>query len=180
MPKCYANTLETLLAKQDIADCLARYARGVDRTDAEMLHSCYFDDSIEEHGSSFSGLARDYIEGAIQRLASAGVMGHYLCQSLCEIEGDVAHVESYLLTFARFGTAEEPWDTFTGGRIVDRFERREMPGGPEWRIAHRKVAFDWNHDIAASETWCRGMFNPEDPRMVMGRRGTGDLSYSRF
>jgi len=27
--------------------------------------------------------------------------------------------------------------SFTGGRIVDRFERRELPGGPEWRIAHR-------------------------------------------
>ena len=40
----YANTLETMLAKQDIADCLARYARGVDRADGELLHSCYFDD----------------------------------------------------------------------------------------------------------------------------------------
>jgi ketosteroid isomerase-like protein len=172
----YANTLETLLARQDIADCLARYARGVDRSDADMLNSCYFDDAIEEHGSSFTGNAREYVAGAMKRLAKAGVMAHYICNTHIEFDGDVAWVESYLLTFARFGTPEEPWDTLTGGRVIDRFEKR----GGEWRIAHRKVAFDWNHDIKSNETWCLGMFKPDDPRMVMGTRGTGDLSYSRF
>lgn len=172
----YANTLESLLAKQDITDCLARYARGVDRGDADLLHSCYFDDSIEEHGSSFTGNARDYVSGAMKRLAKAGVMAHYLCNAHIELDGDTAWVESYLLTFARFGTADAPVDTLTGGRVVDRFERR----AGEWRIAHRKMAFDWNHDMPTNEAWCQGLFKPDDPRMIMGTRGQGDLSYSRF
>ena len=50
----------------------------------------------------------------------------------------------------------------------------------EWRIAHRKMAFDWNHDMPSSESWCVGLFNPEDPRMIMGRKGKDDLTYSRF
>ena len=172
----YANSLETLIAKQDIADVMARYARAVDRADGPLLHSCYWDDAIEEHGSSYSGPARDYVDGAMQRLQKTGVMAHYVCNSHVELDGDTAYVETYLLTFARFAKDGEPYDTLTGGRLVDRFERR----GGEWRIAHRKMAFDWNRDRPAAEGWCLGLFKPDDPRMVMGSKGRGDLSYSRF
>ena len=173
----YANTLETMLAKQDIADCLARYARGVDRADGELLHSCYFDDSIEEHGSSYSGPARAYIDGAIQRMQGGDVMGHYLCNLHVEFESDtLAYAECYVLTFARFPKDGERWDTLTGRRIVDRFEKRDG----EWRIAHRKITLDWNRDMPMAETWCLGLFKPEDPRMHIGEKGKGDLSYSRF
>lgn len=173
-----ANTLESLIAKQDIADCLARYARGVDRTDGPLLHSCYWDDAIEEHGSSYVGPARAYVDGAIARLAGAGTMGHYLCNIHYEFDetGTVAWVETYVLTFARFPKAGEPWDTLTGGRLIDRFEKRDG----EWRIKHRKTILDWNRDQPTAETWCLGMFNPADPRIIMGRRGTGDESYNRF
>jgi hypothetical protein len=174
----YVNTLELLLAKQDMADVMARYARGVDRADATLLHSCYWDDAIEEHGSSYSGPARAYVDGAVERLRRGGTICHYACNMHFEFDegGTIAWVETYLLTFARFEKEGEPFDTLTGGRIVDRFERRDG----EWRIAHRKMAFDWNRDAPTSEGWCLGLFKPEDPRMVMGRKGQGDLSYSRF
>lgn len=174
----YVNTLETLLAKQDIADVMARYARGVDRADGPLLHSCYWDDAIEEHGSSYSGAARDYVDGAVERLMRTGTICHYVCNMHYEFDrgGDIAWVESYLLTFARFPKDNEPFDTLTGGRVIDRFERR----GGEWRIAHRKMAFDWNHDMPSNEGWCLGLFKPDDPRMVLGRKGAEDLSYSRF
>jgi hypothetical protein len=105
-------------------------------------------------------------------------MGHYLCNTHYAFDeaGEVCWVETYLLTFARFEKAGEPWDTLTGGRLIDRFEKR----GGEWRIKHRKTVFDWNRDQPAAETWCLGLFRPSDPRMVMGRRGAGDLSYERF
>lgn len=172
------NSLESLIAKQDIADCLARYARGVDRTDGNLLHSCYWDDAIEEHGSSYVGPARAYVDGAIARLANAGTMGHYLCNTHYEFDntGTVAWVETYVLTFARFAKDGEPWDTLTGGRLIDRFEQR----GSEWRIKHRKTILDWNRDQPMAETWCLGMFNPADPRIIMGKRGSGDESYKRF
>ena len=173
----YVNSLEALLAKQDIQDVMARYARGVDRADGPLLHSCYWDDAIEEHGSTYSGSARAYVDGAIERLTKGDpTICHYVCNMHVELDGDVAWVESYLLTFARFPKDGEPWDTLTGGRVVDRFERR----GGEWRVAHRKMAFDWNHDMPSNQGWCLGMFKPDDPRMVMGAKGSADLSYSRF
>lgn len=170
------NTLETLLAKQDITDVIMRYARGTDRADGPLLKSCYHDDAIEEHGSTYSGPAHDYVDGAVKRISQMGVMAHYVCNICIDLDGDTAYVETYVLTFARFEKDGEPWDTQTGGRIVDRFERRDGV----WKIAHRKMAFDWNRDAPSREGWCLGMFKPDDPGMVMGRKGAEDLSYQRF
>lgn len=174
------NNLKSLLAKQDIQDALARYARGVDRADGDLLKSCYHEDAIEEHGNTYTGPAHAYVDGAVERMAKLKhPMAHYLCNVHMDIDlkAGIAFVESYLLTFARFDNrAGEPNDTLTGGRIVDRFECREGV----WKIAHRKMAFDWNRDAPSNETWCLGMFKPDAPGMIMGQRGTGDLSYQRF
>ena len=174
--KTSSERLEQLLAKEDIRDVLMRYGRGVDRADADLLKSCYHVDAIEEHGSTYSGPAHAYIDGAVPRIMKMGTLAHYICNISIAFEGEKAYVESYVLTFARFTKDGAPYDTFTGGRICDRFEYRNG----EWKIAHRKMAFDWNRDVPAQETWCLGMFNPNDPKMVHGQKGTGDLSYRKF
>jgi len=165
-----------LLARQDIIEVLARYARGVDRADAALWRSCYHPDAIEEHGSRYTGPAYDYIEQAIPRIEQMDSMAHYLCNSHVEFDGDTAYVETYALTFARVNEQGKRYDTFTGGRIIDRFEKRD----DIWLIAHRKVVFDWNHDIPSAEGWCRGMFDPHHPAMNFGRKGRSDISYERF
>lgn len=169
--------LANMMSKMEIHEVLMRYGRGVDRADEALLKSCYHPDATEEHGSTYAGPAHAYIEGAVGRIRKMGTMAHYICNVHIELEGEIAWVEAYVLTFARFITREgEDWDTFTGGRICDRFERRDG----EWKIAHRKMAFDWNRDVPSSEGWCLGMFNPSDPKMVMGRKDEKDLSYQRF
>ena len=174
------NTVETMLAKQDIRDVLARYARGVDRADGPLLKSCYHADAIEEHGNTYTGPAHAYVDGAIPRMQKMTLpMAHYLCNSHFEFEedGDVAFVETYVLTFARFAdNGGMPQDTLTGGRLFDRFERRDGV----WKIAHRKMTLDWNRDAPESETWCLGLFDPKSPDLHIGERGAGDLTYSRF
>ncbi|MDX2142089.1 MAG: nuclear transport factor 2 family protein [Rhodospirillaceae bacterium] len=168
--------LDEMLAKDEIRDVLMRYGRGVDRADAALLASCYHDGAIEEHGSTYSGPAAAYIQGAVPRIRSMSALAHYICNISISLEGSRAYVESYVLTFARFRKETGSFDTLTGGRICDRFERRNG----EWRIAHRKMAFDWNFDTPSNEGWCVGLFNPKDPRMVMGQKGPEDLSYQRF
>ena len=168
--------LEQMLAKDEIREVIMNYARGVDRADGPLLKSCYHADAIEEHGNTYTGPAHAYVDGAIGRLMKMGTLAHYVCNIWIELEGDKAYVESYLLTFARFKKEGQDYDTLTGGRIVDRFETRDGA----WKIAYRKMAFDWNHDMPSQETWCLGLFKPEDPGMIMGKKGTGDLSYARF
>lgn len=168
--------LEAMMSKMEITDVLMRYGRGIDRADRDLLKSCYHPGAIEEHGSTYAGPVDAYIEGAIGRLRKMGTLCHYLCNIHIELDGDVAYVEAYVLTFARMTRDGESFDTLTGGRICDRFERRDG----EWKIAHRKMAFDWNHDMPSAEGWCLGLFDPADPRMVMGKKSKEDLSYQRF
>lgn len=168
--------LEAMISKMEIQEVLMRYARGVDRADEDLLKSCYHSDAIEEHGSAYTGPAHEYIEGAIVRIRQMGTMCHYICNIHISLEGDLAYTEAYSLTFARFNKEGESFDTLTGGRICDRFERR----CDEWKIAHRKLTFDWNRDMPSQEGWCLGLFNPNDPRMIMGTKTDEDLSYQRF
>jgi len=169
------SRLERALASQEIRDVLARYARGVDRADGPLLKSCYHPDAIEEHGGNYAGNAFEYVDGAVERIRNMGTMQHLLGTSYIEFDGDTAWVETYIWTFLRMTVDGRSTDTFTGGRLFDRFERRD----DEWKIAHRRTIFDWNRDVPSSEGWCMGFFDPSRPGMHLGRKGTADLSYDR-
>lgn len=169
------DKLSRFMARQEILEVLARYARGVDRADGELLLSCYHEGAIEEHGSTYCGPAREYVEGAVERLKLMGPLAHYLCSTHVEFDGDVAWAETYVLTFARVGEGEASTDTFTGGRLHDKFECR----GGEWKITHRRMAFDWNRDMDTREDWCAGLFDPSHPKFHLGVKGFADLSYQR-
>src|SRR3546814_11094203 len=51
-PHMTSKRLEALADRVEIQDVLARYARGIDRADLDILESCYFPAAIEEHGRS--------------------------------------------------------------------------------------------------------------------------------
>jgi SnoaL-like domain len=157
-------TLETQIA----------HARGVDRGDRDLLRSCYHPDAIEEHGGRYTGNAYVYIDEAVKRIQSMGPMQHLLGSSHIELQGDMARVETYVLTFYRPSTTAGDLDTLTGGRLLDRFERRNG----EWKIAHRRTVFDWNRDTPARQGWVNGMFQPGAPGMLVGCKGADDPSYS--
>jgi hypothetical protein len=175
MPDDGSARLAALIAREDIRDVLARYARGVDRADGDLLRSCYHADAVEEHGGNYTGNAHAYVDGAIPRIRNMGAMQHLLGTSHIELDGDRAWVETYIWTLARFERGGTTYDTFTGGRLFDRFERRDGV----WRIAHRRTIFDWNRDVPSSEGWCLGMFTPGKPGMNLGRKDRDDLSYRR-
>ncbi len=168
--------LEGVIARDANRAVLSAYARGIDRADAELSKSCYHVDAIEEHGGNFTGNAHDYVDQAMPRVRGMGVMQHLLGTSHIDIDGDTAYVETYVWTFARFKDKGADVDTFTGGRLIDRFERRKGV----WKIAHRRTVFDWNRDTPSHEGWCIGYFNPATAGMRMGREDSRDPSYERF
>jgi hypothetical protein len=167
--------LQTLLARDAIREVLGSYARAIDRGDAALLKSCYHADAIEEHGGNYTGNAHDYVDAAIPRVMRMGAMQHLLGTSFIDLQGNTAWVETYVWTFVRFESDERCVDTFTGGRLIDRFECRDGA----WKIAHRRTVFDWNRDTPSNETWCLGLFTPGKPGMLQGRKGTADPSYER-
>lgn len=168
--------LDRLLARAEICEVLARYARGVDRADGALLASCYHADAIEEHAGNYSGNAHEYVAGAIERIRRMGVMHHLLGSSHMEFEGDKAWVETYVWTFLRMEGDSGALDTFTGGRLIDRFELRDG----SWKIAHRRTILDWNRDTPSKEGWCGGLFNFDNPGALRGSKDRSDPSYERF
>jgi ketosteroid isomerase-like protein len=150
--------------RQAITDVLHRYCRAVDRLDHELLLSVYHPDALDDHGT-FSGTAEAFANRTIARMAEAyEATQHLLSNITIELQGDSAHVESYVVAVhAMAGNAIEQ----AGARYIDRFERRDG----EWRIARRVAVIDWY------VTGSRGAPSAHLDAFLRGRRDRADPVY---
>lgn len=164
------QALQALLDKHAIYEALARYARAIDRRDEALLRSVFHPDATDHHVGR-QATADQFCTWAMQVLAGLGPTAHYMGFPLVELDGDVAYSEGYAIAFHRIGTGDDAYDDFLGVRLLDRFERR----AGEWRIAHRRVIYDWSRDVAVAETWGRGAFGAGAAREA--RSGPDDPLY---
>jgi len=158
-----ADAVRQLLDRQAIADCIARYARGVDRADDELVLSAYHVDAVEDHGPT-CGSPREFLEWYHAQQPPRCATLHCLANQTIELRGDAADAETYFVSLVRYGGGAEAALVF--GRYVDQLERRDG----EWRIASRILVREGRltaHD--ASD----GMAN------AIGRRDRSDVSYAR-
>jgi ketosteroid isomerase-like protein len=160
--------LQMLLDKREIHEVLMRYCRGIDRCDAELLHSVYHPDATDDHGL-FKGKAADFVPWALKSLGRDEGTSHYIANELIEVEGDVAYCESYFFAVHRRQNKDgTKADLIFAGRYVDRFERREG----RWKIAHRQVVFDRSRIDKIEKS-----FSIEE--YVCGKRSREDPVYKR-
>lgn len=137
-------TVRMLADRQAIRDCLATYCRAVDRLDRELLLSVYHEDAVDDHGV-FVGGREEFADWVIAYHSRAQhATQHIITNHTCELDGDVAHCETYYM-FAAMNVEGAPL-ALSGGRYLDRFERR----GGRWAIALRKVVSDWWGDPGES------------------------------
>ena len=158
-------------AHQAIRDVLMRACRGVDRLDAALLLSAYHPGALDHHGGydgPAEGFVRWVFENHVGRVLSST---HQLANILVELDGDVAHSESYVFVTQRLTVDEVLHDKLSHGRYLDRFERR----GGEWRIAERWVVLDWQRFDPVGEA---SALLPS--RTERGFRSRDDRSYSLF
>lgn len=168
-----AKALQALLDRQEIYDVLIKYARGADRGDIELIESAYHPDAIEDHGGTFLGPASEYVAMLRKILPNAPRMSHIVTNVLIELDGDRARAECYFLTFSRRSAGDESFDSLTMARTVDRFEKRNGA----WKIAHRRLAWEWNHEMELRETWGRGQIAPDPSKLVRGAKKPDDILY---
>ena len=129
--------LRNMLDRQAILDCIHRYARGLDRHDDELVASAYHPDALDHHGD-FTGRPDEFIPWANELHESEWVAHqHFITNHTVEIDGDVAHAESYVIGALR--RKDVMVVDLAGGRYIDRLERRDG----EWRIAAREVVIEW-------------------------------------
>lgn len=175
MSRLNEDALQALLDKQEITEVLVRYCRGADRGDADLIEAAYHDDATEDHGGTFLGSAKDYVAMLRKILPAAPRMTHATTNILIELDGDVARVESYILTFSRReAEGEDAFDSLTMARVIDRFEKREG----RWAIAQRRLAWEWNHEMPLRETWGRGGIAPDPSKLTRGAKKPNDIIYT--
>lgn len=169
VPMDETQAVEEVVAKQAISELGCRYARGVDRGDPEIIRSAFHDDAAIVSGA-FNGPAVKFataIGGLLDETSTR--VAHTVTNHWIDIDGDSAVGESYVVAFQ--GTkGDSPQDVMTGGRYIDRYERRNG----EWKISHRTFVMDWTTSADSKDLMGLGMF--ED--MVKGERGKGDPVYA--
>src|SRR5687768_37056 len=89
--------VQHLVDRQAILDVIVRESRGRDRHDTEVTASCYWPEGADEHGP-VPFPATEYPEIANKGHAGAfSVNQHNLANHICEIDGDTAYCETYVV-----------------------------------------------------------------------------------
>lgn len=154
--------IQYLVDRQRIRDVIHRYCRAVDRHDEEMIRSVFWPEALDNHGPFFGTVPEfvDWVNGLHENKTLSHT--HNITSHTCEIDGDVAHAESYILWVLRY--RDEKTVLFGTGRYIDRLERRDG----EWRIAVRRVITDGRVHADGScfndpDGYLRGTWNRDDP-----------------
>ncbi|WP_121709288.1 nuclear transport factor 2 family protein [Streptomyces sp. E5N91] len=159
-----------LLERQEISDCLLRYCRGVDRQDRDLLLSAYHPDAVDDHGRVVLG-REEFADWVFAMHRDNHVAHSHVIHNITfDIDGDVAHTETYYTAFCENITKP---NMVTTGRYVDRIERRDG----HWAIAARVAITDsvYRVDDYPMPAGFRAMVQSN----VRSRRDRGDVSYER-
>lgn len=144
--------LTYLLDRQDILDVIVRYCRGVDRLDREMVLSAYHPDAVDDH-TMFVGSPDEFWTWVSKMHGeNHSATQHLIANHHCEIDGDIAHCETYL-AYSGMNKTGAPFSAI-GGRYIDRMEKRRGL----WAIAARQYIVDW---VAPSINTVEGSKTPE-------------------
>ena len=162
--------LSELSAHVEIQQVLYRYCRGVDRGDAAMISSVYHPDAVDRHGA-WTGPGREFGDFLVPNMDRTPLAGqHHITNSLIELRGGEARVESYFVAFHPETRAEGAALALVCGRYLDRFAYRDGV----WLIANRQVVVDVSRALEREADW------PGAAHFPAGARREADPSSGHF
>lgn len=165
--------MRKIIDREEILECLRRYARGMDRQDYDMVRSAYHEDAIDLHGSR-AATVNEFLDWVFRYHADQRLHQHYMTNHSVEIDGDTAHSETYYQFVASYPDPER--NLFVaGGRYIDRLERRDG----RWGIVVRICSAEWQTELPMTRR--RGLAVDSSglfESLVVARDRT-DLSYNR-
>lgn len=141
-----ATVLDELRSRAEITEVLLRYCHGVDRLDEAMLRDCFHPGATHRHGS-FEGLSADFCTFALELVGGLRLARHQLGPPSITLDGDTARAETYFTSYHRLPAGEPLEDRLSGGRYVDRFDRRDGV----WKIVDRFGVNEWVRLEASSD-----------------------------
>jgi hypothetical protein len=182
--------LEILESKEHIRAAIARFSKGVDRTDPTQTHKTMWPDArlILQH---VEGTAKDFVDRVFGEYFETVFHGthHMVGNTIIDLDGDTAHTETYALVHHRSyptpesnaammgsqnipaGGENKQFELIIGLRYLDHFERRDGV----WKIVERRIVFDWSQSGEYSGIEEGGLYEGSRFR---GERKTKDESYN--
>lgn len=156
-------SIDAVLSRAVIMDLVSAYARAADRGDVELMRSLFHDDATvmcgiaNGRGPAFAEAIVAFVTTNLDRCF------HSISNSWIEVNGDTAAGEHYVIAHVTAGGN----DFLSGGRYVDRYERRDGA----WKFASRSFVMDWNSTQPTSHEsegfyaalTMRGCFGKADP-----------------
>lgn len=170
MTKTTDQALYDLLVKERLHELEMAYCRGVDRRDAALLHSIFFEDAIEEHGDMYTGNATDFAEWVFRDfLPKYELTAHYVLNEWYRVDGRKAEGETHRLSYHRERAADaSATEVVAACRTFNRYECRDGV----WKISHRSVIRDWVTRRPVDDALYRGHFG-----MALSQPNEHDDSY---
>lgn len=148
--------LQTVWDRQEIEQLMYRHARSLDRMDAELMKSTYWEDAIEEHQDpiypdlfQWNDNAWTFVPVAMEGFQNLKVTQHRISNVLIELDGNRAVAETYVWAYHVHEENGIDKEGILGGRHHFKLEKRK----DEWRILHRSTVFDWNQNQDSSAIW---------------------------
>lgn len=160
--------MDELAEREAIRALIYRYARAVDRIDAELGYSVWHEDGTADYGAAiYIGTGRGAIDFICEQ--HRGLLGHshQITNITISINGDRAASESYV--FATLRVPGDGCELAIGiwGRYLDRWSKR----AGRWGIDHRLTVLDFDE--------VREVSSAHAPQGY-GRRDRDDPSYALF
>jgi hypothetical protein len=173
--------LREVLDRAQILECLHRYCRGVDRADAELVHTVYHPGSTDDHG--MLKMSGEEFANSPHRRSPDNVMSHHIMgQSKIEFDDKGAWVETYFIGHQR---TRRPIGDVAAGRgdsdeargdylsiFVGRYIDRSLKIDGEWKIMHRTVVMDWAEESDSKQV------HPLFDTFVQAARSPHDYVYA--
>jgi SnoaL-like domain len=134
--------LQELLDKQAITEVIYRYARSMDRLDAELGYSVFWPEATADyHEQMYQGSGKGFVDMCMGAHPNYLSHSHQFSNILISVDGDSATSETYGdVTLRRAESDGRLIDTRNLGRYVDRWQRRDG----QWKIIDRKYVHDFD------------------------------------
>jgi SnoaL-like domain len=151
------TALRELLDREAIRDVYTRYARGLDRGDAQLIGSAYHSDATEDHhGEVYSGeTIGDILASHVMKSMSR--TNTHINNITIELNGDKAGCEAYYMGLHMLKNGDKR--LMSAGRSLDRLEKRDGV----WRFVYRNILPDMVRILQGDEIAVAGIVYDRSP-----------------
>lgn len=158
------QALQGVKDRQDILDCIQRESRARDRQDLDQIAGCWWEDGVDEHGPVMTGMPDYPAKANLGHAMNFNMTSHNITNHLCEIDGDTAYCESYVIGGLYWLDGKST--TIAFGRYLDQLEKRDG----EWRMLTRRCTIEMSADTDGTwvhskniQGFLKAIWSKEDP-----------------